>query len=251
MLEDELKLKQQESWDNSGLQIGDRNDDIKNIMLTLDLNFETVEHAASNNVDLIITHHPFLFSTLKSIDFSTYEGKIIQTLIKNNINVYSMHTSFDSAEFGVNQKLSEKLNIKSYEVLHVLNSDGSGYGGVGYIEPTNIVEYAKKVKLLLNADYIKLYCKDETRMISKVSFCGGSGSDFIEDSINKKADVYITGDIKYHQAQMALQNELCIIDAGHYNTEFHSLENVKCVLEKYKDFNIMLLDKNTVKELII
>lgn len=220
-------------------------------MLTLDIDFDCVEYAVKHNIDFIITHHPFLFSALKSIDFSTYEGKIIQKLIKNNINLYSMHTSFDSAEMGVNKKLAEKLNIKSHEVLHVTNSDNSGYGGIAQIEPVNIVEYAKQIKKLLNTDYVKLYCNNDERLISKVSFCGGAGSDFISDSINAGADVYITGDIKYHQAQMALQNNLCIIDAGHYNTEYHSLENIKNILNNHEDLNVILLDKNTVKELII
>lgn len=251
MLDEELKLKQQEDWDNSGLQVGDLNNDISNIMLTLDIDFGTLGYAVHNNIGLIITHHPLLFSPLKSIDFNTYEGKIIQILIKNNINLYSIHTNFDCAEMGVNQKLAEKLNIDDYEVLHIINSDNSGYGGIANIEPINIVEYAKKVKLQLSTDHVKLYCNDRERVITKVSFCGGSGSDFIEDSIIKNADVYITGDIKYHQAQNALQHNLCIIDAGHYYTECHSLENIKHVLVKNNDLNVMLLDKNTVKELII
>jgi dinuclear metal center YbgI/SA1388 family protein len=251
LLDKELKLKQQEDWDNSGLQIGDLNDDISNIMLTLDIDVEAVEHAVNNNIDLIITHHPLLFSPLKSIDFSIYEGKLIRMLIKNNINLYSMHTNFDCAEMGVNQKLAEKLNINNYEVLHIVNSDNSGYGGLASIEPINIVEYANKVKLQLNTEYVKLYCNNRDRIITKVSFCGGSGSDFIEDSIVKNADVYITGDIKYHQAQNALQHNLCIIDAGHYYTEYHSLENIKYVLEKNNDLNVMIINKNTVKELII
>jgi len=251
LLENELKIKQQESWDNSGLQIGDLSNDIKNIMLTLDVDSDAVDYAVNNNIDLIITHHPFLFSALKSVDFSTYEGNMIRKLIVNNINLYSMHTSFDMADYGVNRKLAERLNIDNYQVLHVVNSDLSGYGGIGNIEPVNIVEYAKKVKLQLNAKHIKLYCNDDKKVIRKVAFCGGSGSEFIDDAIQKEADVYITGDIKYHQAQTALQNNLCIIDAGHYYTEYHSLENLKNVLEKAVELNVYLSEKNTVKELII
>jgi len=244
-------LKTQESWDNSGLQIGDKNSDIKNIMLTLDIDLDNIEYAVTKNIDLIITHHPFLFSSLKSIDFNTYDGKVIKTLIKNNINLYSMHTNYDMADFGVNNKLAEKLNIKNYKVLHVVNDDTSGYGGIGYIEPTNIINYAKEIKSVLNAEHIKLFLNDKQKIINKVAFCGGSGSDFIIDAINNNADVYITGDIKYHQAQTALQNNLCIIDAGHYNTEYHSLENIENVLNNILELNVILLEKNTVKELII
>ncbi len=220
-------------------------------MLTLDIDFNSVDYAVASNIDLIITHHPFLFTGLKSIDYNTYEGKIIRTLIKNNINLYSMHTNYDMADFGVNRKLSEKLNIKNYEVLHTVNDDGSGYGGIGNIEPKNIINYAKEIKSFLNTEHIKLFLTGENKIIGKVAFCGGSGSDFIIDAINKKADVYITGDIKYHQAQTALQNNLCIIDAGHYNTEYQSMENIKYVLDGLSEVKVILLENNTVKELII
>ena len=220
-------------------------------MLTLDIDEIIVEQAVNEQIDLIITHHPFIFSGLKSIDFNTYEGRIIQNLINNNINLYSMHTSFDMADAGVNQKLASKLGIQNYETLKIINQDLSGYGGVSDINPVKIEDYAKEVKNNLNALYIKLYCNDSNRVVKRVAFCGGSGSDFINDAIEKKADVYITGDIKYHQAQTALNNNLCIIDAGHFNTEYHSLENVRDVLVNSKELNIILIEKNSVKEQII
>ncbi|WP_440977761.1 Nif3-like dinuclear metal center hexameric protein [Sedimentibacter sp. LTW-03] len=251
LLEDELKIKAQEPWDNSGLQIGSMEKDINNIMLTLDADLEAVNYAADNNIELIITHHPFFFSPIKSIDLASYEGKIIQKLIKNNINLYSLHTSFDMADVGVNKKLSELLSIKDYDVLHVSGSDLSGYGGVGNIAPVNIIEYADQVKNKLGADHVKLYCNSSERVIERVAFCGGSGSDFIDNAIEKEADVYITGDIKYHQAQSALRNNLCIIDAGHYYTEYLSMENIKKALLKEEQLKVKMLTKNTVKEQII
>lgn len=220
-------------------------------MLTLDIDEIIVEQAVNEQIDLIITHHPFIFSGLKSIDFNTYEGRIIQNLINNNINLYSMHTSFDMADAGVNQKLASKLGIQNYETLKIINQDLSGYGGVSDINPVKIEDYAKEVKNNLNALYIKLYCNDSNRVVKRVAFCGGSGSDFINDAIEKKADVYITGDIKYHQAQTALNNNLCIIDAGHFNTEYHSLENVRDVLINTRELHIILIEKNSVKEQII
>jgi len=244
-------LKPQESWDNSGLQIGSLSDDIKNIMLTLDIDYEAVEHAVKNNVQLIITHHPFLFSSLKSIDYNTYEGKIIRELILNNINLYSMHTNLDMADKGVNHQLAEKLNIGVYEILNIAGADGAGYGGIGNISPRNIIEYASEVKAKLNTGHIKIYCNDKGRNVARVAFCGGSGSEFIYDAISKGADVYITGDIKYHQAQLALQNNLCIIDAGHYYTEYQSMRVIEQVLSCYNELNVSVLEKNTVNEIII
>ena len=94
-----------------------------------------------------------------------------------------------------------------------------------------------------------MFCKGE-KTVRKVAFCGGSGSDFIEDAIRQNADIYITGDIKYHQAQEALKNNLCIIDAGHYYTEVHSLNLIKETLRK-TGLEIISFNKNMTEEKII
>jgi dinuclear metal center YbgI/SA1388 family protein len=222
----------------------------ENLVQTMGKKNQLIIERIENEIDLIITHHPFIFDTLKSIDFDTYDGQIIKELIKHNICLYSMHTSFDMAESGVNSMIAEKLNIKNFHILHTVNEDKSGYGGISDIEPINIIDYANYVKEKLNCASIKLFCADQNKIINKVAFCGGSGSEFIQDSINKNADVYITGDIKYHQAQHALKNNLSIIDAGHYNTECHSLKNVQSVLKKY-NLETILLGVNTVAEILI
>ncbi|NLB33860.1 MAG: Nif3-like dinuclear metal center hexameric protein [Tissierellia bacterium] len=141
LINDQIKLKAHESWDNSGLQIGSKMVYINKIMLTLDLDLEAAEYAVNEKVDLIITHHPFFFSSIKKIDTDTYDGKIIKMLIQNNINLYSMHTSYDMAEKGVNYDLARKLNIGNYDILHPINIDNSGYGGIGEITPRNIVDF--------------------------------------------------------------------------------------------------------------
>jgi len=254
LLNNELKLKQQENWDNSGIQIGNLNADIKKVMILLDLDKDSVDIAIKNKIDLIITHHPFIFNKLKSIDYSSYDGEIIRNLIVNNINLYSMHTSLDMADYGVNNALAKKLGIDDYDILHIISDNKDniyGYGGISNINETNILEYAKSVKIALGCNSIKLYCTDKDKLISKVAFCGGSGSEFIEDAIKYKAEVYITGDIKYHQAQDAMKNGLSIIDAGHYYTEYHSIYNIKQALEKAYVLNIITLNKNTVDEIII
>lgn len=250
-MEDALKLKKQEDWDNSGLQIGNMDCDINTVMLTLDMDFNAANHAKENNVDLIIAHHPFLFSSLKSIDLNSADGKVIKALIQNNINLYSMHTSLDMADMGVNNALAEKLNVKNYSVLHEVNTDGSGYGGIGDVEETEILEFARTVKEALKCSMIKLYTPDKHLKVSKAAFCGGSGSDFIYDAARKKANVYITGDIKYHQAQAALKNNLSIIDAGHFNTEFPVLESIKNMIKKHSALNVIIYEINTVEEIII
>ena len=252
ILNQELKIKQQEKWDNSGLQIGNLNDDINKTMIILDIDKEAVQFAIKNKINLIITHHPFIFNNIKSIDYNTYDGELIRELIINNVNVYSMHTSLDMAGYGVNYELAEKIGINSFDILHTINeNDGSGYGGISNIDPINIIEYSNFIKTSLNCNFVKLFCDNDKKIIQKVAFCGGSGSEFIEDAINKGADLYITGDIKYHQAQDALKNNLSIIDGGHFYTEYHSLKRLYNTLKEKTSLEIILIERNTVAEIII
>jgi dinuclear metal center YbgI/SA1388 family protein len=250
LLNDELNLKVQEQWDNSGLQIGCMDNDISKIMLTLDIDKNALKTAVEKKIDLILTHHPFLFDGIKSIDFGTYDGQLIKDIILNGINIYSLHTSLDMADYGVNYELSRMLGIDTYEILHPVNSDKSGYGGIGRIKPLKLIDFAGMVKQNLCCQSVKLFCSNHEQVIERVAFCGGSGSEFIADAVSKDAQVYVTGDIKYHQAQEALKNNLSIIDAGHYYTEYFSLEKIKSVLEK-RDLDILLLKKNTVSEILI
>ena len=249
-LEEELKLKKQEPWDNSGLQIGQKEVNINKIMLTLDMNMDVLETSIKENVGLIITHHPFFFDSIKKIDLDEYDGKIIKSIIENNISLYSIHTSFDMADIGITYALAEKLGISDYKVLHPVDINNSGYGGVSNISPINIIDFAKQTKKSLKIKNVKLYSTGNDRIVKRVAFCGGSGSEFIEDAIKLNTDVYVTSDIKYHQAQMAVKNNLCIIDAGHYNTEIHSMEILKEILEK-TNLEILLYNKNMTNEQII
>ena len=135
-----------------------------------------------------------------------------------------MHTSFDAAYKGITGELAKKLNITEYKVLSESYVDLSkrevGFGGIGKLaNSTTLSEYAKYVKEKLGCQMVKVYAKSLHTEVNNIAFCGGSGAEFISDAIRNKAQVYITGDIKYHDAQYAINNNLAIIDAGHFYTE--------------------------------
>ena len=254
ILNDDLKLSNQESWDNSGLQIGNYNDEVNGIVLALDLSEDVIDFSIKEKANLIITHHPFLFTGIKCIDIDTLQGRLISTIIKNNITVVSLHTSLDGATNGMTRELAKKLNCNDYTLLHENYIDESnnavGFGGIGYVEKSTIKKYANLVKENLNCDAVKVYSDDLNKDVYKVAFCGGSGADFISDAVKKLADVYITGDIKYHDAQYALNNKLSIIDAGHFYTENVIIDKLyEILLPKIK--NLKKYTKNTVNEHIL
>ncbi|WP_066495402.1 Nif3-like dinuclear metal center hexameric protein [Abyssisolibacter fermentans] len=110
-------VKLAEKWDNCGLQIGNPHKEVKKILLALDATEAIVTEAVKLNYDMIITHHPFIFKPLNSIDLSTYKGRLIKKLINNDIAIYSSHTNLDACKDGVNDVLSKVLDLKDVEIL--------------------------------------------------------------------------------------------------------------------------------------
>ena len=118
ILEEKYPFSLQEEWDNSGLQIGNPDDELNGVVLSLDLEEEAIDIAQEDNkANLIITHHPYLFNPTKSIDFTDSFYTRLRRCIKNDITVFAFHTNLDIAAGGVNDNLAELLNLKNYSFL--------------------------------------------------------------------------------------------------------------------------------------
>ena len=227
-LEERFPLSLQEDWDNSGLQIGNIENDLTNIMISLDLDEQTIQKAKEKSCNLIINHHPFLFSSIKSIDLNEEKGKIIKDLIKNDITVFAMHTNLDIGKGGVNDNLAKRLELRDISNLDTNNENPMAR--FGYIDEITAYDFSKFVKEKLNCKGLILY-GDKNKKIKKVALCGGAGSDFINDAIDKNCDLIVTSDVKYHEA---IDNckKINIVDPGHFASENHIIYMIKDLLEK-------------------
>lgn len=220
-----------DSWDNTGFQIGDDNKDIKKIIISLDLDYNTLNKAIDEGFDMIITHHPLIFKPISNINNKTSLNKMIMKIISKDLVVYNAHSNLDLAYGGVNDTLAEILGIKNTKPLNEIIIDNSiyGYGRIGDIDNMSLMMFIDKIKLCLSVDDIRVYGQAKEN-ITKVAVCGGSGGDFIIDAYKMGAQIYVTGDIKYHQAQEAIDLGLILIDAGHFHTEKIILPKLKSIL---------------------
>lgn len=210
-----------DSWDNTGFQIGNENIEVNKILIALDLDRQVLDKAIKEKYEIIITHHPIIFKPLNKIITNNYNENLVIDLIKNNIVAYNAHSNLDLADNGVSHALANKLkmfNTKSLKLIHSEDENEYGYGRIGEIKDLSKMELISLVKSELETDKIIVY-GDMGKNVNKIAVCGGSGSDFIYDAHIQGAEVYITGDIKYHDAQLANELGLVLIDAGHYNTE--------------------------------
>jgi dinuclear metal center YbgI/SA1388 family protein len=334
-----------EDWDNVGVQVGDTNQQVKNVLIALDLNKDVIEEAKIKDCQLIITHHPLIFKGIKSVNSQSESGRLIMELIKNNITLFSAHTNLDIAEGGLNDYLAEKLNLtkidnlsitdekKYYKLVvyvpetdidsikEILYQNGAGHigkyshsgfsvkgkgsfkpladsnpykgeknkvnevneyrletiiaaedsekikrkiikahpyeepvwdlfklenmkktigiGRIGYLPETKkLANMVQEVKDIYSLEYLK-YLGNKDKDINKIAICSGSGADFIKTAAFSGADLYLTGDVKYHEAQLAEELGMALIDFGHYGSEkFVKPLLYKKLLEKAKEKSI-------------
>lgn len=325
IMEELAPVKMAEGWDNVGLMVGDPNLSIEKILVCLDVDENIAKESVEKNIDLIISHHPLIFSPIKNIRYDEPKGKLIRELIKNNINVYSAHTNLDISNGGINHWLGDIFGLEGIrplekmgygklyklavfvpaenadDVREALGESGAGFignysntsfsingigsfkplsganphiGNVGEIERVDEIRIETIVKeedlsktidrmisihpyeevaydiyplenkgmeyglgivgelkdSLSGEEFISLIKKqlkvinlrgsgNLPDMVKRVAICSGSGADLIKRARAMDADVLITGDIKYHDAQLAEELGIFAADAGHYSSE--------------------------------
>ncbi|NLM05782.1 MAG: Nif3-like dinuclear metal center hexameric protein [Tissierellia bacterium] len=230
-IDDFAPFTSQEEFDNSGMLLGNMDASVSKILFTLDVSIEGIDYAINKNCDLIVSHHPLIFEPLKQIDTSNERGQILANIIKNDISVISAHTNLDKAKRGVNFILAELVGLTEKEVL-VKDSthDGMGFGMVGNIDEVETMEYIKALKEKLNLPTVRIY--NAKGKIKRLAVVGGSGASFLDDAKNAGADLLITGDLKYHDAQYAKEIGITVADFGHFYTEY---KGFKYLIEELKE----------------
>jgi len=211
ILTDKFPLELQEEFDNSGLQIGFRNKEIKKVLLTLDITKSVVDEAVYNKVDLIISHHPIMINPIKQFDFDEYYGSLIYKLIKEDIAVFSMHTNYDKANKGMNFQLLKALNASN-----IKKSSYNDFLFTGIFEEIKIETFIELVKKTFNRNNVR-YSGPVDLSIKKVGIVGGSGGNYeiLKAVINTEVDLFITGDTKSSWTRYARENGVNVLDISH------------------------------------
>ncbi len=340
----------QESYDNSGLIIGNPDDEISGILITLDITEEILDEAISKGLNLIICHHPIVFSGIKKLNSKNYIERCVAKAIKNDISIYAAHTNLDSVFGGVNSKICEKLELQNCKILapipqflkklvtfvpvgdaekvrtaifeagagHIGNYDSCSYNvngqgtfrgnnntnphvgeknqlhfeeevrietifpkhiqskvikallqahsyeevaydiyplendyqqaGIGMIgelaEPMDEISFLKKLKAVFRCEVVK-HTQLLGKPIRKVAVCGGAGSSYLAKAIAQKADIFVSGDFKYHQFFDA-EKQIVIADIGHYESEQFTKEVFyELLTKKFPKFAVHLSAINT------
>ncbi|MBQ8307092.1 MAG: Nif3-like dinuclear metal center hexameric protein [Blautia sp.] len=218
-----------EEWDNVGLQVGNDRKEVEHVFLALDVTMDVIAQAVLCGADMLITHHPMIFTSVKKINNHSDLGRKIMTLIREDIPYYAMHTNYDI--LGMADLSARYLNLKDTRVL-AETGEGEGFGRVGLLPlPMSLRDCGEYVRQCLRLPDVRIY-GDPDKEIRRAAVCTGSGKSFIDQAVSAAADVYVTGDIDYHTALDTMARGLALIDAGHYGTEYIFTEAMKHYLNR-------------------
>lgn len=220
-----------ESWDNCGWQVLTSQKKVSKVLVTLTVSMGAIKTAIEKNCDVIVAHHPIIFKAMKSITPESLPGNVVLEAIKHNISIFSAHTNADKTAGGINDLLADKFNLKNTTPLLPEKADKSiGLGRTGTLEkPVKLQTFLNTIKETLNVTQLKVINHCNKTEVHRVAVCGGSGGSLIND-IPEDIDIYITGDIKYHEALESMN--FVVVDANHIETEELIVDKFKMILEE-------------------
>ena len=219
-------------WDNVGLLVGRTEKEVKKIYVALDATDEVIDAAIENGVDMLITHHPLIFSPLKKITDEHFIGNRVVKLLQHDISYYAMHTNYDV--LGMAELSGKMLGLHEEDVFEVTDSEKNiGVGRIGKLEKEmTLSECCEWVKKIFHLPAVRVF-GDVDMKVTCAAISPGSGKHMSELAIEKGAEVLITGDIDHHEGIDAVSQGLAIIDAGHYGLEYIFIEDMVRFLKQH------------------
>lgn len=235
-------LSYQESWDNSGFCIGSPSDEVHSILIGFDCTPALIDEAIEKGADMIITHHPLIFCPVKKISADNTLGEMIIKAIKNNIVIYASHTNMDKVIEGVSGRMALRLYLKDVEILEK-GEYGEGLGVVGNLTtPLCTEDFIAFVKKAFDLKSVRI-SQPINKMIKRVALCGGAGKSLIGNAVDSGADIFITGDLSYHN--FLTDNGFMVMDIGHFESEIDIVKTFYDILkEKIPTFAVQIEKKN-------
>lgn len=205
-----------ESWDNIGLLVGDPEAPVEGVLCALDITEAVIEEAAERGCNLIVAHHPVIFTSISRVTADTVTGRILISMIRKGISGICMHTNMDCAPAGVNDLLAASLGLT--DVQNMEAGEGGNLGRVGNLPRTmTLEEFAKHVKLSLGAGGVRV--ADGGKPVRRVAVGGGACGKLMDFAVRKGADTFVIGDCSYDLMMKAHDIGLNLLDAGHFPTE--------------------------------
>ena len=233
------------SWDNDGLMCCSEPDrEVRRVLIALDITGAVIDEAISGSYDAIVSHHPLIFSPLRSLNHNDPVAKKVMRLVREGITAMSFHTRLDAAPGGVNDALASAIGLHD---IMPFGQDGEAIGRIGYLEkPMSTSEFALLVKKSIGAEGVQTV--DAGRAVHRVAVLGGSGSDDVKAALSAGADTYLSGELKHNWLTDAPDLGINLIAAGHFYTEDPVCSVLRdMILDADRSIEVTITNSNPVR----
>lgn len=228
-----VPLDLQEGYDNCGWQVGDPSKECTGVLVCVDATPERVKEAVETGCNMIVSHHPTLFSGLKSITGKSIVEETVLDAVKHGISIFALHTALDNAPapFGVSHVLAERLGLVDIKPL----DPATGTGAIGNLpEAETPAQFVSRVKQTTDSPVVRT--SDPSRLhqpvkLKKIALCGGSGSSFVDKAVAAGADAYLTSDTSYHKF-VDYASKIFLADIGHFESEECTKSIIESIIRK-------------------
>ncbi len=228
-IDDWAPFRYAESWDNCGLQVGSLEAVVDKVIIALDPGAGVLKEARELGCQCLLTHHPLLLRPIQSVQIDSWPGSIIAHAISSGVSIIAAHTNLDAAHEGTNAQLKSLLGLETVSALEVQKgfSGDEHYLGLGLTgslpRAVRLKTLAERLDNALGAAGVRM-AGDPQRLVRRVAVCTGSGASLLGRVVASGADVFVTGDMKYHDWRLAEEAGLGVIDIGHFASERIVLE---------------------------
>jgi dinuclear metal center YbgI/SA1388 family protein len=240
-----------DDWDRVGLVVGDPAMPVGTVLFVVDCVPETVAEARASGADMIVAHHPLLLRGVSSVAATTYKGRLVHELIKNDIALHVAHTNADHANPGVSDALARRVGLIDLRPLRPADpadDGGRGAGRIGRLPlSTTLGEFVARAAAALPATAGGVRATgDPGRVITTVAVCGGAGDSFLIDAARAGVDAYLTADLRHHPASEHIAaGGPALIDAAHWATERPWLDDAAAVVRSATGLTTLISDLDT------
>lgn len=220
-----------ESWDNTGLLVGDPAAPVERVMTCLTITPESTVEAVESQAQLIVTHHPLPFRPLARITTESTAGHLLWQLIRAGIAVYSAHTRFDSTGSGINQQIGKRLGLQDLRPLAPLvGQTAVGAGRIGeFSTPLTLRSFAGVLKSQFGLAALEVAGSLEA-FVRRVAIACGSGGSLLEPACHAGCDTFLTGEANFHTALECRARGVILVLLGHYASERFAMEGLAAQL---------------------
>lgn len=231
-------------WDNSGFLVGDAEAEVTKAYVCLDVAPATVKDAVQKGCNLIVAHHPIIFSGVKRITKEDFTGALLLRLIADGVQVLAAHTNFDSAEKGVNYVLASALGLEN---IRKMTEDSGNPSYIGVLkEPLTGEALTGKVKEVLGISLVRAAGLRLEKNYRTIAVCGGAGADLWQSARQAGAEALVTADGKHHTGLEAEAAGMAVFDGGHFYTENLAMDFLETYLrELLPDLEIVRSELDT------